>query len=148
MKQGQDFKVTEMISLSENVAKKAIKKTSQDFLNFTEDHLSRIYPNATRINSVNFSPAFYWLHGCQMVALNYQTSGGEYWNCCWFASPNLLFFPSRFPDAAQYCNVQTKWRLWLCSQARGLEGEGRGGFRGGFFQPHFAICYREISGGV
>lgn len=64
-----------MISLSENVAKKAIKKTSQEFLNFNRDHLSRVYPSATRINSLNFNPVYYWMHGCQMVALNYQTNG-------------------------------------------------------------------------
>ena len=38
-------------------------------------HFSRIYPAATRINSANFSPGQFWMHGCQMVALNYQSNG-------------------------------------------------------------------------
>ena len=66
-----------MYSLSENMAKKAIKKTSQDFLNFNEYHLSRIYPSASRISSANYNPAYYWMRGSQMVALNYQTNGEQ-----------------------------------------------------------------------
>ena len=65
-----------MYSLSESTAKKALKKTRNEFLAFNEDHLSRVYPNSTRINSSNYNPAYYWMHGCQMVALNYQSNGG------------------------------------------------------------------------
>lgn len=64
-----------MLSLSESLAKKAIKKTPNEFLNFNESNLNRIYPNATRINSSNYNPAYYWMRGCQMVSLNYQTNG-------------------------------------------------------------------------
>ena len=42
---------------------------------FNTAHLSRIYPTAKRINSSNYNPAQYWMYGCQMVALNYQTNG-------------------------------------------------------------------------
>lgn len=79
--QGKEQKLTEMYSLSENMAKKAIKKTSKEFLNFNEEHLSRIYPSASRISSSNYNPAYYWMRGCQMVALNYQTNGksAHYW---------------------------------------------------------------------
>lgn len=73
--QGQEQKVSEMYSFSENAAKKAMKKSSNELVNFNVDHLSRVYPSATRINSSNFNPAYYWMHGCQMVALNYQTNG-------------------------------------------------------------------------
>ena len=45
------------------------------YIRYNVNHFSRIYPSATRINSSNFSPSQFWLHGCQMVALNYQTSG-------------------------------------------------------------------------
>ena len=64
-----------MYSLSETAAKKAIKKGPSDFIDFNKDHLSRIYPCASRISSSNFDPAYYWMRGCQMVALNYQTNG-------------------------------------------------------------------------
>lgn len=108
-------KMTEMYSLSESVAKKAIKKTPHEFLNFNMDHLSRIYPTATRINSSNFNPAYYWMYGCQMVALNYQTNGmrnymssGSSMTCM---HVGVLY---RHSNAAEYGNVQSEWRLWLC----------------------------------
>ncbi len=46
-----------------------------NFFRFTQDHLIRVYPAPIRFNSSNFNPAAFWKHGCQMVALNYQTSG-------------------------------------------------------------------------
>ncbi|KAM0425447.1 hypothetical protein ACHAPT_009236 [Fusarium lateritium] len=42
------------------------------FLN--TQHMLRVYPDASRIDSSNLSPLLYWKHGVQMVALNYQTS--------------------------------------------------------------------------
>jgi phosphatidylinositol phospholipase C epsilon len=27
-----------------------------------------------RITSTNFNPALYWIYGCQLIALNYQTN--------------------------------------------------------------------------
>ena len=64
-----------MFSMSENAAKKASKKTPLEFMNFNENHLSRVYPSATRLNSSNFDPGTFWMLGCEMVALNYQTNG-------------------------------------------------------------------------
>lgn len=37
------------------------------------DHLCRVYPKQTRINSSNFDPNTFWRRGVQMVALNWQT---------------------------------------------------------------------------
>lgn len=64
-----------MFSMSENAAKKSLKKTPSEFVSFNEGHLSRVYPAATRLNSSNFDPGSFWMLGCQMVALNYQTNG-------------------------------------------------------------------------
>ncbi|XP_026548436.1 1-phosphatidylinositol 4,5-bisphosphate phosphodiesterase beta-2-like, partial [Notechis scutatus] len=36
--------------------------------------MSRIYPKGTRIDSSNYMPQMFWNVGCQMVALNFQTS--------------------------------------------------------------------------
>lgn len=73
--QGDKHTIAEMFSLSENLTKKAIKKSPSEFMRFNEKHLSRVYPSAKRINSANYNPAHYWMHGCQMVALNYQANG-------------------------------------------------------------------------
>lgn len=115
--QGQDHKLTEMFSLSENAAKKAIKKTPHDLLSFNENHLSRIYPNATRINSLNYNPAYFWMHGCQMVALNYQANGDLLLSDAILAIIRLMHFLCRCSNAAQYSFVPAKWRLWIYSQA-------------------------------
>ncbi len=42
---------------------------------FNSTNLFRVYPNASRINSSNYSPGNYWAYGCQLVTLNYQTNG-------------------------------------------------------------------------
>ena len=41
---------------------------------WTTSHLSRVYPEGTRISSGNVDPIPMWLSGVQMVAMNYQTS--------------------------------------------------------------------------
>ena len=65
----------QMISQSETRAQNLIARQAKDFLQFNRDHLTRIYPRGTRINSSNFFPHPFWSVGCQLVALNYQTPG-------------------------------------------------------------------------
>ena len=50
-----------------------------DVNRFNRNHFTRIYPDFSRRswNSYNFEPIQYWLAGCQMVALNFQTPGLE-----------------------------------------------------------------------
>lgn len=43
-------------------------------LDHTKLQLARIYPNGSRVSSTNYNPQVYWNHGCQLVALNYQTA--------------------------------------------------------------------------
>ncbi|GIY42879.1 1-phosphatidylinositol 4,5-bisphosphate phosphodiesterase [Caerostris extrusa] len=40
----------------------------------TKRQMSRIYPKGTRADSSNYMPQIFWNAGCQMVALNFQTS--------------------------------------------------------------------------
>jgi len=40
---------------------------------FNKQHFTRVYPSGKRVKSSNFDPSLGWLHGCQLVALNYQT---------------------------------------------------------------------------
>jgi hypothetical protein len=42
---------------------------------FNKLHLSRIYPNAIRVDSSNFNPYLGWGVGAQLIALNTQTAG-------------------------------------------------------------------------
>jgi hypothetical protein len=51
-----------------------IAKTDPDNLRLQNTRmLTRIYPAGSRINSSNYEPSPMWEHGCQIVALNFQT---------------------------------------------------------------------------
>ncbi|KAM5237306.1 1-phosphatidylinositol 4,5-bisphosphate phosphodiesterase epsilon-1 isoform 2-T2 [Ctenodactylus gundi] len=60
-------------SLNENAAKRLCRRYSQKLIQHTTCQLLRTYPAATRIDSSNPNPLLFWLHGIQLVALNYQT---------------------------------------------------------------------------
>ncbi|XP_008072778.1 1-phosphatidylinositol 4,5-bisphosphate phosphodiesterase epsilon-1 isoform X2 [Carlito syrichta] len=60
-------------SLNENAAKRLCRRYSQKLIRHTACQLLRTYPAATRIDSSNPNPLIFWLHGIQLVALNYQT---------------------------------------------------------------------------
>ncbi|CAJ1081049.1 -phosphatidylinositol 4%2C5-bisphosphate phosphodiesterase epsilon-1 isoform X1 [Xyrichtys novacula] len=60
-------------SVNENAAKRLCRRYSQKLIQHTVSQLLRTYPAATRIDSTNPNPLLFWLHGIQLVALNYQT---------------------------------------------------------------------------
>ncbi|XP_029953283.1 1-phosphatidylinositol 4,5-bisphosphate phosphodiesterase epsilon-1 isoform X2 [Salarias fasciatus] len=60
-------------SVNENAAKRLCRRYSQKLIQHTASQLLRTYPAATRIDSTNPNPLLFWLHGIQLVALNYQT---------------------------------------------------------------------------
>ncbi|XP_028821670.1 1-phosphatidylinositol 4,5-bisphosphate phosphodiesterase epsilon-1 isoform X2 [Denticeps clupeoides] len=60
-------------SVNENAAKRLCRRYSQKLIQHTSGQLLRTYPAATRIDSANPNPVIFWLHGIQLVALNYQT---------------------------------------------------------------------------
>ncbi|XP_076007670.1 1-phosphatidylinositol 4,5-bisphosphate phosphodiesterase epsilon-1 isoform X2 [Genypterus blacodes] len=60
-------------SVNENAAKRLCRRYSQKLIQHTACQLLRTYPAATRIDSANPNPLPFWLHGMQLVALNYQT---------------------------------------------------------------------------
>ncbi|KAI5617659.1 1-phosphatidylinositol 4,5-bisphosphate phosphodiesterase epsilon-1 isoform X8, partial [Silurus asotus] len=60
-------------SVNENAAKRLCRRYSAKLIGHTERQLLRTYPAATRIDSANPNPLYFWLHGIQLVALNYQT---------------------------------------------------------------------------
>lgn len=62
-------------SVNENAAKRLCRRYSSKLILHTAGQLLRTYPAATRIDSANPNPLMFWLHGIQLVALNYQTDG-------------------------------------------------------------------------
>lgn len=47
--------------------------SSQLFLRYHRNQISRVYPKGQRLDSSNFHPIAFWNVGSQMIALNYQT---------------------------------------------------------------------------
>ncbi|KAJ7329224.1 hypothetical protein JRQ81_015398 [Phrynocephalus forsythii] len=62
-------------SIGEGKARKLAKQKANEFVQHTARFITRIYPKRTRTNSSNYNPQEFWNIGCQLVALNFQTSG-------------------------------------------------------------------------
>ncbi|KAF9458895.1 1-phosphatidylinositol-4,5-bisphosphate phosphodiesterase 1 [Collybia nuda] len=62
-----------IFSLSENTANKLVKASMTDLVKHNQNHMVRIYPKGTRVNSTNYAPHRYWAAGAQVVAINWQT---------------------------------------------------------------------------
>ncbi|XP_069699232.1 1-phosphatidylinositol 4,5-bisphosphate phosphodiesterase delta-4-like isoform X2 [Periplaneta americana] len=67
-------KCYQMSSFSEAKAQDLIEKSGKEFVQYNARQLSRIYPSGTRTGSSNYKPTPLWNVGCQIVALNYQSS--------------------------------------------------------------------------
>ncbi|KAI1289168.1 1-phosphatidylinositol 4,5-bisphosphate phosphodiesterase zeta-1 [Halotydeus destructor] len=63
----------DMASFAEQKGLKLSVNERSRFLNYNRRHLARIYPDGFRFNSSNYNPLPFWLVGCQLVAINYQT---------------------------------------------------------------------------
>ena len=72
-----DQKFYNICSFQEKKAKALIQESTDSIIDHHRNNVSRIYPDATRINSSNFDPTIFWSNGFQMVAINYQTPGFE-----------------------------------------------------------------------
>lgn len=64
----------EMSSFSEDKVRRLMKDCGNTLVRYNTRQLSRIYPDGLRTSSSNFSPQEMWNAGCQLVALNFQTS--------------------------------------------------------------------------
>lgn len=67
-------KCYQMSSFSETKAEDLIENSAKDFVAYNTRQLSRIYPSGRRTGSSNYKPTPFWNVGCQIVALNYQSS--------------------------------------------------------------------------
>lgn len=64
----------EMSSFKEGKAKKLAAESANAYIRHNVDKLSRIYPAGSRTDSSNYNPVPLWNAGCQIVALNFQTT--------------------------------------------------------------------------
>lgn len=69
-----------MASYGETKVIKTMKNPTKvdGWIEHNKNHLSRIYPKGTRIDSSNYMPVAAWSSGSQLVALNYQTGDLAY----------------------------------------------------------------------
>ncbi|CAN2389953.1 phosphatidylinositol phospholipase C activity, partial [Pristimantis euphronides] len=61
-------------SFVETKAYDLLTKFPMQFVQYNKRQMSRIYPKGTRMDSSNYMPQMFWNAGCQMVALNFQTT--------------------------------------------------------------------------
>ena len=66
-------------SLKESKLNKVIRKSTSKLIAYTAQKLLRTYPDNIRVDSSNFNPMPAWIHGSQLVALNYQTRDVPMW---------------------------------------------------------------------
>jgi hypothetical protein len=60
-------------SFRESTMAKHSKKHLREWIEHNKTHLSRIYPEGTRVDSSNYDPVPAWTVGAQLIALNTQT---------------------------------------------------------------------------
>ncbi|XP_037313896.1 1-phosphatidylinositol 4,5-bisphosphate phosphodiesterase delta-1-like isoform X1 [Pungitius pungitius] len=70
----QNLSFYEMSSFKEPKAMTLAEESANSYIRHNVDKLSRIYPAGSRTDSSNFSPVPLWNAGCQIVALNFQTT--------------------------------------------------------------------------
>lgn len=96
-------------SYSEGKAKKIYQENERAFITINQTYLSRIYPAGSRFDSSNYNPQPYWNCGCQLVALNWQSTRTFEWrlnraffmdngNCGYRLKPPYLQQPGAADD--------------------------------------------------
>ncbi|XP_018532999.1 1-phosphatidylinositol 4,5-bisphosphate phosphodiesterase delta-1 isoform X1 [Lates calcarifer] len=70
----QNLSFYEMSSFKEGKAMKLAEESANAYIRHNVEKLSRIYPAGSRTDSSNYNPVPLWNAGCQIVALNFQTT--------------------------------------------------------------------------
>jgi len=71
-----DLPPTDMHSIGETKITK-LTRFAKRWRQYNQQHMTRTYPAGVRVDSSNYNPILAWAMGCQMVALNFQTSSVE-----------------------------------------------------------------------
>ena len=75
LNENEPLKATNICSsLTESKSEAISKHNSNDYIKRNMSMFTRVYPSMTRITSSNFHPMPHWAAGCQLVALNWQTT--------------------------------------------------------------------------
>ncbi|XP_022645364.1 1-phosphatidylinositol 4,5-bisphosphate phosphodiesterase delta-1-like isoform X2 [Varroa destructor] len=98
----EKWNFNQMASFSETKYFKILSNEEgvQDLMRYTQKFLARIYPKSSRTSSTNYDPIPIFNVGCQIVALNYQTSDRSMFynvakfaqngNCGYVLKPQIL----------------------------------------------------------
>jgi len=100
-----------MHSFSESKVRSLCKsRQSRPWIVYNQSHMSRTYPAGKRVDSSNYNPMLAWATGCQMAALNFQTSDAalrindgrfrENGGCGYILKPSILMMKERDLDPA------------------------------------------------
>mmetsp|Transcript_20162 Transcript_20162/g.57833 ORF Transcript_20162/g.57833 Transcript_20162/m.57833 type:complete len:882 (+) Transcript_20162:131-2776(+) len=100
-----------MHSFSESKVRSLCRsRQSRPWIVYNQTHMSRTYPAGKRVDSSNYNPMLAWATGCQMVALNFQTSDAalrindgrfrENGGCGYILKPSMLMMKERDIDPA------------------------------------------------
>ncbi|KAI0978525.1 hypothetical protein GJ496_005238 [Pomphorhynchus laevis] len=102
-------------SINELFAQNQIKSRTMSFMSRTSEKLTRVYPKCSRVDSSNFIPNIFWNVGCQLVALNHQTSDvgmqinsamfESHQNCGYVLKPSFLRDENRHIDPNTYGGI-------------------------------------------
>jgi hypothetical protein len=115
--QMSSFKESKAIDYCEDITK------ASAFMKYNSRQLSRIYPSKMRQDSSNLDPCLAWNHGCQMVALNYQTDDestfvnnakfSDNGGCGYVLKPSFLTKPNPeySPSSALVTSGENKWMV-------------------------------------
>lgn len=123
-------------SYSERKGKAIVREAHNALVCINDTCLSRVFPAGSRIDSSNYRPLLYWVSGCQMVAINWQSSDTFGWRlngcifldsgCCGYLLKPDYLRPVTCPDVAvpeylRSLTVEVIWGFALPSakQARG-----------------------------
>jgi len=134
-----------MLSFDESKARKYCRNemSRKEWLAYNKTHLSRVYPSAKRVDSSNFSPITGWSTGCQLMALNFQTSDAarrlndgrfrQNGNCGYVLKPPTL---SDSPSETMKLSIKV-----LCGSCL---PKPKGSKKGECIDPYVHICLYDI----
>ena len=110
----QAYPLTHLFSLSEPRAVSLVSSGvhALRLVNHTREHLVRVYPKGTRVDSSNYTPHKFWAAGCQLVTVNWQTIGESLIRAQFHKNitHDLPFARSRlFNGPGILCSQRTSW---------------------------------------
>ena len=144
-------------SINENKLKKIAKELPAFLLDHARQHIVRVYPAATRIDSSNFKPQRAWAHGCQFVALNYQANDESCWvnnglfrdngGCGYVLKPPWMLTSS--PDKLRHRTSLPRLKLTVELISGHYLPKPNGASKGEVIDPYvkFAVCGDEADEG-